>query len=331
MLSLAALGATALLSIASLVNAAPLDLAKRVVAGPVIGGNFPDPSIVKVGSTWYSFATNSQDGANGVHVQIAKSSDFNSWTLLGKDALPNLPGWVYAANPAVWAPDVIQNDNGKFVLYFAASRNDKLHCTGVATADNIEGPYTARADPWACPLDQGGAIDASSFRDSDGSRYVTYKIDGNALGGGGVCGNTEPPIKSTPIMQQKVAGNGIDKIGDPYQVLDRSDADGPLVEAPSIAKLPDGRYVLFFSSNCFYTINYDVTYAIANSVSGPYTKYGPLFVSQGKHGFWSPGGASIAADAKHLLFHSYNPGGSNIRSTYSATLTWDGNFANAEA
>ncbi|KAH7031943.1 putative endo-arabinase [Macrophomina phaseolina] len=326
--SLAALGATALLSIAPLVKALPLE--KRVVNGPVISSNFPDPSIIRVGNTWYSFGTNSADNG-GVHVQIAKSDDFNSWTVLGKDALPNLPGWVYTANPAVWAPDVIQNDAGKFVLYFSASRNDKLHCTGVAIADTIEGPYTARPDPWACPLDQGGAIDASSFRDSDGTRYVTYKIDGNALGGGGVCGNTEPPIRSTPIMQQKVAGNGIDKIGDAYQVLDRSDADGPLVEAPSIAKLPNGHYVLFFSSNCFYTIDYDVTYAIAPSVSGPYTKSGPLFVSQGKHGFWSPGGASISPDAKHLVFHSYNPGGSNTRAMYTSTLTWHGDVPNSEA
>lgn len=325
---LPALGATALLSITSLVTALPLE--KRVVNGPVISSNFPDPSIIHVGNTWYSFATNNADNS-GIHVQIAKSTDFTSWTVLSKDALPNLPGWVYTANPAVWAPDVIQNDAGKFVLYFSASRNDKLHCTGVATSDSIEGPYTARVDPWACPLDQGGAIDASGFLDSDGSRYVTYKIDGNAIGGGGVCGNTEDPIQPTPILQQKVAGNGIDKIGNAYQVLGRSAADGPVVEAPSIAKLPDGRYVLFFSSNCFYTPEYDVTYAIANSVSGPYTKYGPLFVSQGKHGFWSPGGASIAGDAKHLVFHSYNPGGSNIRSMYTATLTWDGNFANAEA
>lgn len=63
------------------------------------------------------------------------------------------------------------------MLYFSAARNANLHCIGAAVADSIEGPYTARDDPWACPLDQGGAIDASSFRDSDGSRYVTYKID----------------------------------------------------------------------------------------------------------------------------------------------------------
>lgn len=105
--SLSALGATALLSISSLVSGLPVE--KRAVAGPVIGSNFPDPSIIRVGSTWYSFATNNNDGSGSTHVQIAKSSDFNSWTLLGKDALPNLPGWVYAANPAVWAPDVIQN------------------------------------------------------------------------------------------------------------------------------------------------------------------------------------------------------------------------------
>lgn len=65
-------------------------------------------------------------------------------------------------------------------------------------------------------------------------------------------------------MQQKIAGNGIDKLGEPYQILDRSDDDGPLVEAPSIAKLPDGRYVLFFSSGCF-SADYHLKYALADS------------------------------------------------------------------
>lgn len=68
-------------------------------------------------------------------------------------------------------------------------------------------------------------------------------------------------------MQQKVGSNGIDKVGDPYQILTNSDSsvDGPDVEAPSIAKFSDGRYVLFFSSNCYTTINYNVNYATASS------------------------------------------------------------------
>lgn len=107
-------------------------------------------------------------------------------------------------------------------------------------------------------------------------------------------------------MQQKVAGNGIDKIGSPYQVLDRDDNDGPLVEAPSIAKLPDGRYVLFFSSNCFYSINYDVTYAIADSKLLPCVsniKFPPRFIHA------SPLGPAWARPTKLcILTHDINRG-----------------------
>ncbi|KAF2085715.1 glycoside hydrolase family 43 protein [Saccharata proteae CBS 121410] len=319
-------GAAALLSLSALGYAAPLG--KRSESGPVISSNFPDPSIIKVGDTWYAFGTNVDDNA-APHVQIATSTDFNSWTLTGDDALPNVPGWVYGDEPAIWAPDVIQNDNGQFVLFFSAAADDAHHCVGVATSDSVTGPYSAQDSAWACPLDQGGAIDPSSFRDVDGSRYVTYKVDGNSNGHGGVCNNGVDPIVSTPIMQQKVQGDGITPIGNAYEVLDRDDGDGPLVEAPSIMRTSDGRYILFFSSNCYSTINYDVTYAIADNVAGPYTKYGPLFVSQSTYGLWSPGGATIAADGQHLVFHAYLAAGSSIRGMYTAEISVSGNTVSA--
>lgn len=76
--------------------------------GPVIGSNFQDPSVVQLDTGgWVAYA-----GVNGnpvnVHVSVATSSDFSSWTVRsGHDALPTLPSW--AANPPrIWAPDVTQ-------------------------------------------------------------------------------------------------------------------------------------------------------------------------------------------------------------------------------
>jgi len=81
--------------------AAPLS--KRSIAGPVIQANFPDPSVIQVGSTYYAFATN--NGAQ--HIPYASSPDFNSWTVAaGQDALPNVGAWSNGNN--VWAPDVLQ-------------------------------------------------------------------------------------------------------------------------------------------------------------------------------------------------------------------------------
>ncbi|KAG6901592.1 hypothetical protein C0995_010263 [Termitomyces sp. Mi166 len=270
---------------------------------PVISSNFPDPSILWVASekTWFAFATNS----GGINVQIATSSNFNTWAVTGQDALPTVGAWVDKANPAVWAP---MSDNS-FVLYYAATsaQDPTAHCVGVATSANVRGPYTPLADSFACHLDEGGAIDAAGHHHPDGSRYVVYKVDGNNRGNGGSCNNGVAPIKSTPIMLQQVAADGYTKIGNEVQILDRDDGDGPLIEAPSLISV-NGVWFLFFSSGCFAEKTYDLSYAYATNVTGPYTKarapIAPLLVT-GKDGLNAPGSACAIADGSKLVFHAW--------------------------
>jgi len=81
---------------------------RRQAAGPVIWSNFSDPSVVQQKSGgWIAYAgagRNTED----VHVLIATSPDFSSWTVhSGYDALPTLPAWA-GDPPRIWAPDVIQ-------------------------------------------------------------------------------------------------------------------------------------------------------------------------------------------------------------------------------
>lgn len=79
---------------------------KRSTSASLIN-DFPDPTLLRVGSTWYAFATENEAGT--IHVQVASPEDFNNWSRAeGKDALPTLPDWVDAAEPSVWAPHVIQ-------------------------------------------------------------------------------------------------------------------------------------------------------------------------------------------------------------------------------
>ncbi|KAL9081353.1 MAG: hypothetical protein Q9157_000072 [Trypethelium eluteriae] len=291
-------------------------LFKRDVAGPEMNSaNFPDPSIVKVNSTWYAFATTS----GGVHIQVATSSDFNNWTLKsGYDALPNLPSWVDQSSPNTWAPDVNQLDDGSFVMYYTASTaNDSaMHCTAAATASSVAGPYEPMGDePWECSKPMGGAIDPSGFRDNDGTRYVVFKIDGNSIGNGGDCNNGVAPIVPTPIMLQKVQSDGVTKVGPAFTILTNEPVDGPLVEAPSLIRSSGGNYTLFYSSNCFTTAAYDVAYATATNIMGPYTRAGSLFTSN--TGMDSPGSADIDADGTHLVLHANAGTG---RALYTATI-----------
>ncbi|KAI5250218.1 glycoside hydrolase family 43 protein [Aureobasidium subglaciale] len=283
---------------------------RGVTLTPVMNGmNFPDPSIIRIGNEWWAFATNGWVNGKRVHVQMAHTFDFNTWTSFGeRDALPNIPSWVHPDNPKVWAPDVVQLGPGRFIMYYTAAlkSNPRFHCLGVASASTVAGPYTTIGpDPWACPTAQGGAIDPAGYYDpKDNTRWVVYKIDGNAIGRGGSCNNMVKPIVSTPIMLQKVsADNGFTKIGLPTPLIVNEPADGPYVEAPALTKMADGTYVLFYSSNCFVTPLYDVSYATSKNIRGPYKKFGGL-IKTGTYGLRAPGGLDMAINGDHAVFHA---------------------------
>ena len=286
----------------------------------VISADFADPSLMQDNGTWYSFATK----YHSINVQAASSPDFKAWTIhKGYDALPTVGKWVDQRKPAVWAPSISKNDAGKFVMYYSARSAKHLskHCVGVAVADTILGPYTPDDEVFVCDPSKGGEIDASGFRDdSTGKRYVVYKDDGANLGRGGACGNAIPPIYPTPLMLQEVQGDGFTKIGKPFKLIDRADIDGPLVEAPSLMRTKEGKYILFFSSNCFNTKWYDISYAMAEKLEGPWVKYGPLAVT-GTDGLRSPGGASVAEDGVHMVFHANDHEGH--RALYTAEIGVD--------
>ena len=172
---------------------------------------------------------------------------------------------------------------------------------------------------------QGGAIDAAGFTDSDGSLYVVYKVDGNSLGGGGICGNGDEAY-ATPIMLQAVEADGVTPTGTATQILDRDAADGPLVEAPNLV-LVSGTYYLFFSSQCFNGANYDTSYATASAIGGPYTKTSnPLLVSGGDgEVFNSPGGATVGPTGTQMVFHSDSTADdASVRQMWTAGITIGG-------
>lgn len=127
---------------------------------------------------------------------------------------------------------------------------------------------------------------------------MLYKIDGNARGHGGSCGNTVSPLASTPIMIQRVAADWLTPIGPATQILDRGVWDGPLIEAPAMVKV-DGAYILFFSSNCYVSDLYDTSYATSRSPVAGFTKAAvPLLVSETIPGTAGPGHADVVVGAE---------------------------------
>ncbi|KAI9724593.1 MAG: hypothetical protein M1828_003616 [Chrysothrix sp. TS-e1954] len=273
----------------------------------------------------------STEGTARANIQVATSPDFEHWSLLKADSDPlaTLGAWVDTAalelekgkhhdeklNPPtdkhrqppgvaianVWAPDVLQRPSDKqYILYYSAlDTQHHTHCLGAATSASIAGPYKPEPTPFACPFEIGGAIDPVGFIDTDPATnastiYVIYKVDGNSRGHGGECGNTIEPIVSTPLMLQKMQDDGITPDGPAIQILDRVDADGPLVEAPALAKV-DETYFLFYSSGCTKSPDYTVRYATAKHIAGPYVRakdHGRL-LQTGDSGLLAPGSVSV--------------------------------------
>ncbi|GAB7351351.1 hypothetical protein MBLNU459_g2035t1 [Dothideomycetes sp. NU459] len=323
--------------------------------------NFPDPTIVQHNGTWYAFATNNAAGIleqpnnqssyeyGRSNVQLAVSDDFDKWTLLNytHDPLPTAGDWANrnitnttegpVSRSNVWAPAILQRpSDGKFVLYYAAAAKDRgrTHCVGAAVSNTSSpaGPYIPLDTPLACPVDKGGAIDPAPYIDTDGSIYVAWKVDGNNIGHGGSCGNTVPPLVPTPIMLQKMKEDGTTADGEAIQILDRDDSDGPLVEAPAFARTDDGRYFLFFSSGCTRNPSYDVKYAYADNITGPYTRAQYPLLKTGDWGLLAPGSVDIARTDNgtyEMAFHArvFTTFG-RVRAMFTTRIEFDGGLVN---
>lgn len=280
---------------------------------PVIDQDFPDPDVLKVGDTYYVYSTNTSE----IDVQVAKSTDLVNWQML-PDAIGALPSWVQPG--LTWAPDVsLAADGATFVMYFTArdKASDK-QCIGVATSDQPEGPFVSDTEgPIICQADLGGSIDAGTFVDEDGKRYILWKNDGNCCG------------KPTWLYIQQVSDDGLTLEGEPTQLIRNDKAwEGPLIEAPTLWK-QGGKYYLFYSANAYYDHTYAVGYAVADSILGPYTKptRTPLLKTDIKNqGAFGPGGQDIVLDKdgdQWFVYHSWDPTVS-YRAMQIDELVWEG-------
>ncbi|TKA24252.1 hypothetical protein B0A50_06016 [Salinomyces thailandicus] len=294
------------------------------------------------------------------NVQIATSTNFVNWTLLTSehDPLPDIGKWVTHGltkgktpipKSAVWAPGVIQRKtDNKLLMYYSASahaegnattgahvtakgRHPVPHCIGAAVSSTSDpaGPYDPVPEPLACPIAQGGAIDPAPFADKDGTLYLTYKIDGNNIGHGGLCGNTRAPIVPTPLKLQKLAPDGLTPLAAPITILDRTASDGPLIEAPALIRSHEGIYFLFYSSGCTRSPTYNVKYATADTVTGPYTRSATTPVLQsGAWGLEAPGSVGVHEDASggfRMVFHArVKAEMGRVRAMFSTGLVFEG-------
>ena len=151
-----------------------------------------DPSVIKVGDTWYVF---------GSHLAGAKTDDLMNWTLIDSDVKPDnviIPdakkemeeAFEWAQTDTFWAPDVIQLSDGRFYMYYCNCEGSKPRSAlGIAVADNVEGPYEdlgiilKSGQSSGVPDEDGGVYDATVepnvvdpcvFFDKSGELWMVY-------------------------------------------------------------------------------------------------------------------------------------------------------------
>src|SRR5215207_807685 len=263
----------------------------RQFTNPVLTGNFADPNVLKVGGTWYAYAT----GDLIVNLQVARSADLVRWERLD-DALPELPEWSVLQKGLTWAPEVAQTPAG-FVLYYtlrhAASGRQ---CISVAVAPRPEGPFQdTRSRPLVCQERLGGSIDPHHFVDRDGRTYLLWKNDGNCCG------------LPAELWGQRLDRDGLALVGLPRSLGVGNDAawEGDLIEAPTLWREGD-TYYLFYSANDYGSTGYAVGYATATRVLGPYRDGpgNPILRSRGKAA--GPGGQAVVTDGHGGLWLAYH-------------------------
>lgn len=256
---------------------------------PAYSGDFPDPFVLPIAGAYYAYAT--QTGATNVQVMI--SDDLREWRHLG-EALPQLPVWARMGR--TWSPSVLERPPG-YVLYYTARHGPSgRQCISVARASEPHGPFVdTSARPLVCQLDRGGSIDPSPFVDADGSAYLVWKSDDNAMG------------RPSSLWGCSLAADGLSLAGNPVRLLGHDRGwEVPLVEAPSMMRVDD-TYFLFYSANWWESSSYAIGYATSHAPLGrcyKVTKWRAWLASTGE--VVGPGGQELFVDHEGATWMAYH-------------------------
>jgi hypothetical protein len=275
-------------------------------SAPVLAYDFADPYVMRVGNTYYAFATNAAGGS----VQQARSNDLVNWSL-ASNALANLPPWAEAGS--VWAPATLDRYPAAVMYYTVREKATGRQCLSVAVSSSPGGPYL---DGSQGPLECGqtGAIDPSPFLAANGAPYLLYK--------------TERPAQ---IWSRPLTPDGRAFAGPPSLMLGASQRwEAGNVEAPSMLRRGND-YWLFYSGNDWNGRSYAEGMARCLGPSGPCAADGanPVLASFGNTA--GPGGGEVFTTSNgewRLAYHAYQeplvryP---NSRLLFFAGIGFDGN------
>ncbi len=271
--------------------------AALVLPAPLLAGEWPDPSVLRVGHEHVAVTT-TDDWAP--IFRVARSSNLRGWRLTGA-VFQTRPRW---ARSDFWAPELARI-GGRYAVFYSAlphRRRRSWMCLGVATAATPDGPWRDAGRPLRCS--RYGSIDPHPVRDERGRLYLLFKEDGNQF---------ERP---TPILAQRLREDGRKLLGRPRELF-RADRrwEGTVVEAPQVVR-SRGWFHLLYAGNfcCSPDCDYAVGAARSRRLLGPWRKRSKPIL-RGGNGWNCPGHATVVGDGaggRLALFHAFRDGAGRI-------------------
>ncbi len=258
-------------------------------------GDIADPHVIKVGATWYLYATNAPH-----ELLVWMSEDLRHWRSGGPVWKPTPGSW--SDGQGVWAPHVEAAIDGSYYLYITA--NERI---GVAHASSPLGPFE---DVFDHPLVGNGyghvgngvmgdkpldydekAIDAFVLHDDDGSLTLFFAAY-----------DPTSKIYATPMLDYTTLAD----VAPALMIAPEAEWEGVVVEGTWVEKHA-GRYHLMYSGNLYLTTSYAIGVAESDQVLGPYQKYpdNPRLHTDFDAEFYAPGHNSVVRGfgSDRLIFY----------------------------
>ena len=293
-------------------------------SNPIIRGGYPDPSICKVGDTFY-LVNSSFEYFPGL--PIHKSKDLINWELIGYglhrksqvDSTVNLID--VQSNGGIHAPTIRYKDGVYYIIttnvYYDEKQKKAEMVNFIITAKNPAGP-------WSDPIHILGApgIDPDLFFDDNGKVwYVGNQMPENP----NFNGEGEIWLQELDINEFKLVGE--------KHLLWRGACGGVWAEGPHMYK-KDGRYYLLIAEGGT-SFNHAVMVALSDNIEGPYISNprNPIITSRHlSYDNWvnSTGHGDIIEldDGRNYMvllgIRNQIERGSNMgRETFLAPITWE--------
>ena len=260
---------------------------------PVMSGDFPDPTAVRIGPDYWAIATKSGGQPSP---PILRSPDLVNWTVVGS-LYVTPPAW--SSGRQVWGP-WLERDGDRYLVYYSARKKSGRPCVTVGVAGNPNGPYTD-VGPLVCQ--PRASIDPSIVRNPNGRPFLVWKENGGDV--------------PSSIWVQPLAADGLSLTGSATKIMvgNRHSWEGGLVEGPRIIRRHGWLYLFYSGGRCCAreSCTYALGVARSKSIYGPWKRAKQNPILKTDKSWKCPGhGALLQPPSGHwwLLYNGYRARGS---------------------